>query len=359
MPRFSPIFRPNRRAVLKGSGAIAAGLTFLPRFALSEEEKKLNFFNWDTYVGETTLEDFNAETGIEVKMDLYADGDELFSKLKAGNPGYDVIVPGSETLERMMKADMVIPLDHARIPNISNIDAKFQDAVFDPGRKYSIPYMWGTVGVGFRKSAVNGMLDSWKPLLDSAEYAGQIALMGDQQTVLGAALKYLGYSWNSTSAPELQKAGELLIAQKKNIKIFADDNGQDLLASGEVNICQEWNGDILQVMEEDDDLFYIVPKEGTEIWQDTLAIPKGAPRPENAHRFINFLLGAEAGKNIVETIMYPTANKAARELMPEDYKNNPVIFPPDELLAKCESSLYLGEEAIRARDEIWTRVQAS
>lgn len=359
MPRFSPIFRPNRRAVLKGSGAIAAGLTFLPRFALSEEEKKLNFFNWDTYVGETTLEDFNAETGIEVKMDLYADGDELFSKLKAGNPGYDVIVPGSETLERMMKADMVMPLDHGKIPNISNIDAKFQDAVFDPGRKYSIPYMWGTVGVGFRKSAVNGMLDSWKPLLDSAEYAGQIALMGDQQTVLGAALKYLGYSWNSTSAPELQKAGELLIAQKKNIKIFADDNGQDLLASGEVNICQEWNGDILQVMEEDDDLFYIVPKEGTEIWQDTLAIPKGAPRPGNAHSFINFLLGAEAGKNIAETIMYPTANKAARDLMPEDYKNNPVVFPPDELLAKCESSLYLGEEAIRARDEIWTRVQAS
>jgi spermidine/putrescine transport system substrate-binding protein len=359
MPRFRPRFRPSRRTVLKGTGAIAAGLTFLPRFALSEEEKKLNFFNWDTYVGETTLEDFNAETGIEVRMDLYADGDELFSKLKAGNPGYDVIVPGSETLERMMKADMVIPLDHGKIPNMSNIDPKFRDAVFDPGRKYSLPYMWGTIGIGYRISEVNGTPDSWKVLLDSDEYAGQIALMGDQQTVLGAALKYLGFSWNSTNAAELKKVEELLIAQKKNIKIFADDNGQDLLASGEVKLCQEWNGDIRQVMEEDDDLSYALPKEGTEIWQDTLAIPKGAPRPENAHRFINFLLGAEAGKEIVETILYPTANGAARDLMPADYKNNPVIFPPDELLAKCEPSLYLGEEAIRARDEIWTRIQAT
>ena len=359
MSRFRPRFRPNRRAVLKGTGAVAAGLTFLPRFALSEEEKKLNFFNWDTYVGETTLEDFNAETGIEVRMDLYADGDELFSKLKAGNPGYDVIVPGSETLERMMKGDMVIPLDHGKIPNISNIDPKFRDAVFDPGRKYSLPYMWGTVGIGYRISEVNGTPDSWKVLLDSDEYAGQVALMGDQQTVLGAALKYLGFSWNSTDAAELKKVEELLIAQKKNIKIFADDNGQDLLASGEVKLCQEWNGDILQVMAEDDDLSYVVPKEGTEIWQDSLAIPKGAPRPENAHRFINFLLGAEAGKEIVETILYPTANAAARDLMPEDYKSNPVIFPADDVFAKCEPSLYLGEEAIRVRDEIWTRIQAS
>ena len=359
MSMFSPRFRPNRRKLLQGTGALAVGLTFLPRFSMAEEEKKLNFYNWDTYIGETTLDDFNKATGIEVKMDLYADNDELFAKLKGGNPGYDVIVPTNDALERMIKAEMVIPLDHSKIPNMSNIDEPFKDAAFDPGRKFSVPYMWGTLGIGYRKSAVNGTPDSWKVLLDSDEYAGAIALLGDQANVIGAALKYLGYSWNSTSMDELKKVEELLIKQKKNVKVFADDNGQDLLASGEVKLAQEWNGDIKQIITEDDDIDYIVPKEGSLLWQDTLAIPKGAPHPENANAFINFVLDGEAGKKIVETIMYATANKAAKDLMPDDYKNNPVVFPSADVIAKSEPALYLGEEATKVRDEIWTRIQAA
>ena len=359
MTTYRPRFRPNRRNLLQGLGALAAGVTFLPRFALSAEEKKLNFYNWDTYIGEHTLEDFTNATGIEVKLDLYADNDELFAKLKGGNPGYDVIVPTNDYLERLIKADMVIPLDHAKIPNFKNIDPRFQDAAFDPGRKYSIPYMWGTLGIGYRKSAVNGTPDSWKVLLDSDEYAGYIALLGDQQNVLGAGLKYLGYSWNSTNPDELKQVEDLLIKQKKNIKVFAPDNGQDLLASGEVKICQEWNGDIKQIMAEDDDVNYIVPKEGSLVWQDTLAIPKGAPHPENAHAFINYVLDAEVGKGIIETIQYASGNEAAKKLMPEDYQLNPVIFPPEDVLAKCEPALYLGEEALKLRDQIWTRIRAA
>jgi spermidine/putrescine transport system substrate-binding protein len=259
----------------------------------------------------------------------------------------------------MIKADMVIPIDHAKIPNMSNIDEPFRDASFDPGRKYSIPYMWGTLGIGFRKSAVNGAPDSWKVLYDSDEYAGAISLLGDQSNVLGGGLKYLGFSWNSTNPEELKKVEELLLKQKKNIKVFANDNGQDLLAAGEVKLCQEWNGDIKQVMMEDDDVAYIVPKEGSLLWQDTLAIPKGAPHPENAMAFMNFVLGAEAGREIVATILYATANKAAKDLMPDDYKNNPVIFPSPEIIAKCEPALYLGEEAMKMRDEIMTRIRAS
>lgn len=359
MTTFRPRFRPSRRAVLKGAGSFAVGLTFMPRFSLAEEEKKLNFYNWDTYIGENTLLNFNQATGIEVKMDLYADNDELFAKLKGGNPGYDVIVPTNDNAERMIKADMLIPLDHSKIPNIANIDDPFKDAQFDPGRKFSMPYMWGTLGIGYRKSAVKGTLDSWKVLYDSDEYAGAISLLGDQSNVLGAGLKYLGFSWNSTNPEELKKVEELLIRQKKSIKVFADDNGQDLLAAGEVNICQEWNGDIKQLIKEDDDIAYLVPKEGSLLWQDVMAIPKGAPHPGNAHAFINFVLDAEAGREIAETISYATANKAARELASGDYKNNPVIFPPADVIAKCEPGLYLGEEATKLRDETWTRIQAA
>ncbi len=219
--------------------------------------------------------------------------------------------------------------------------------------------MWGTTGIGYRKSKVEGTPDSWKPLLDSDQYAGRVSLLGDQQNVLGIALKYLGFSYNSVDLGELNKAADLVIAHKKTIKVFAKDNGQDLLASGEVDLCQEYNGDIVQVMAEDDDLNYVVPKEGALIWQDTMAIPAGAPHPENAHAFLNYVLDADAGVGIATTIQYATANRAAREKMEGSYKDNPAIFPPDDVLKMCEPGLYLGEEATKVRDEIWTKIQAA
>jgi spermidine/putrescine transport system substrate-binding protein len=349
----------SRRNFLLGSGAVAAGLTLLPFKSFSAEEKKLNFYNWDTYIGETTLSDFNQATGIETKMDLFADNDELFAKLKEGNPGYDVIIPSDTYVQRMATAGMLIPLDHNKIPNISNIEKQFLDVAFDPGRKYSLPYMWGTIGIGYRISKSQGTPDSWKWLYDSDKYSGKIALLGDGQTVLGQALKYLGKSLNSVNPAEIKMAEELIIAQKRHIKAFADDNGQDLLASGEVHLAQEWNGDILQVMLEDDDISYSVPIEGSMIWEDGIAIPKGAPHPENAHAFINYLLEAEAGAKIADYIQYATPNMAAKKLMGKDYTENPAIFPSAETLARCEASRYLGEAANRLYDEAWTRVNAA
>jgi spermidine/putrescine transport system substrate-binding protein len=359
MKTFKPRFRPSRRAFLGNTGALAVGLTFLPRLSLSQEEKRLNFYNWDTYIGETTLEDFQAESGIEVQMDLFADNDELFAKLRAGNPGYDLIVPTNDYVERMIQAEMLMPLDHAKIPNMANIDEPFRDAEFDPGRKFSIPYMWGTMGIGYRKSKVEEPIDSWGVVMDSDKYSGRISLLGDAQNVIGCGLKYLGYSFNSTNPDEIKQVEELLIANKRHIKMFAPDTGQDLLIAGEVDLCQEWNGDILQVMEEDEDLAYVVPKEGTLLWQDCLAIPTGAPHPDNAHAFINYILDAEAGAAIADYIQYATPNAAAKELMDEAYTENPAIFPTDEIIGKSEPSIYLGEGPIRLRDEAWTRIQAA
>lgn len=347
----------SRRSFLAGTGAVAAGLSFGPKFALSAEEAKLNFYNWDTYIGETTLGDFKKASGIDVKMDLFADNDELFAKLKEGNPGYDLIVPTNDFVERMIVANMLLPLDHGLIPNIKNINTNFLDAAFDPGRKYSLPYMWGTQGIGYRKSKVSSVPDSWKTVLESDEYSGRIALLSEG--VIEISLKYLGYSFNSTNPAEIKEAEDLLTKQKPHIKVFADDNGQDLLLSGEVDLTMEWNGDILQVMEEDDDISYVVPKEGSNVWQDCLCIPGGAPHRENAHKLINYILDAEAGAAIADFIQYATPNEAARKLLSDDYNKNPAIFPSEETLAKCESAIYLGEDAQRLKDEAWTRVLAS
>ena len=350
---------PGRRDFLAGTGAVAAGLTFGPSFAWAAEEKKLNFYNWDTYIGEDTLDDFNDASGIDVSMDLFADNDELFAKLREGNPGYDVIVPTDSYVERMIEAEMLVPLNHAAIPNKANIDPNFQDAQFDPGRKFSMPYMWGTIGIGYRTSKVSEEPNSWKWLYDTDQYSGKIALLADGATVVQMALKYMGHSFNSTDEALIKKAEEMIIAQKPHIKVFAEDNGQDLLLSGEVDLTMEWNGDILQVMAEDDDISYAVPKEGGLLWQDCLCIPKGAPHPENAHAFINFILAAEPGAEIADFIQYATPNQAAKALLKPEYTENPAIFPPDEVIAACEASLYLGPEHVRRMDETWTRIQAA
>jgi len=353
----------SRRSMLKGLGAAAIGISLsskqFPAWA-AEEEKKLNFYNWDTYIGETTLETFRDASGIDVNMSLFATNDELFAKLRAGNPGYDVIVPGSEFVERMIKANLLEPLDHAKIPNIKNIAPEFiDDAPFDPGRKFSLPYTWLVIGIGYRKSKVKSTPDSWKVLFDSDEYKGRIAVMSDASELFRNCFKYLGKSVNDGSPELIKEAEAMLIKQKPNIKSFHEDNGQDLLLSGEVDLVMEYNGDIAQIMTEDDDISFIVPKEGAMRQQDTLAIPKGAPHPENALKFINYIFEPEVGAEITKTILYPSPNAAAVALMPESYRNNPVIFPPADVMAKCEYPNYLGPEVTRLLDEAMTRLRAA
>lgn len=349
----------SRRQFMTGAAAVGLSITTMPKFASAAEEKKLNFYNWDTYIGETTLADFQEATGIEVKMDLFADNSELFAKLRGGNPGYDVIVPSNDWIPRMVAADMLQEIDHSKVPNIKNLFPRFMDEPFDPGRKYSLPYMWGTIGIGYRKSKVSSVPDSWKVLYDSDEYAGKIALLSDCGTMIGCALKYLGYSVNSTDKAENEAAAELIIKQKKYIKSFAEDNGQDLLASGEVDLTMEYSGDIAQLMTEDDDVDYIVPKEGGIIWEDTLAIPTGAPHPENAHAFINYIYEPEPNQLITDYIQFATPNKAGFDLMPEEYQTSTVTFPPEDVVAVSETASYLGEEVVQMREELCTKINAA
>ncbi|MGK2741111.1 ABC transporter substrate-binding protein [Tepidicaulis sp. LMO-SS28] len=353
----------SRRQFVAGAGAAAVGIsiTSMPKFAAAAEEKKLNFYNWDTYIGETTLDDFKAATGIEVSMDLFADNTELFAKLREGNPGYDVIVPSNDYVARMSEAGMLEEIDHSKIPNIKHLYPRFlgEDVAFDPGRKYSLPYMWGTIGIGYRKSRVDEVPDSWKWLMDSDKYSGKIALMQECGTLMQMAMQYLGHDINTTDPAHFKAAEELLIKQKPHVKSFAEDNGQDLLASGECDVVMEWNGDISQVMAEDDDIGYVLPTEGGLLWEDALAIPKGAPHPENAHAFINYIYEPEVNAQIADFIQYASPNKTAVESMDPAYKDNPAIFPPEEALAKAQTAKYLGEDVIGQLEEACTRIFAA
>jgi len=347
----------SRRALMQGAGAV--GLSFTLPKSLKAQGGQVNFFNWDTYIGETTLEDFTAATGIEVQYDLFADNEELFAKFRNGNPGYDLIVPTNDFVERFIIADLLQPLDHNRIPNLSNIDPAFMSPAHDPERRFSMPYMWGTIGIGYRPSETDGTPDSWAHLYTSDEFANRMALLGEPGTVLQMAFKLMGKSLNDWSDENIAAAEEMIIAQKPNVTSFAPDNGQDLLLAGEVALAQEWNGDILQIMEEDDDIGYVVPQEGGLLWEDDLCIPVDAPNPEGAHELINFILDAEVGAAIADFIFYATPNAAAKALMGPEYTENPAIFPSAETIEKLEVSLFPGQEVLAKIDAAWTRIRAS
>jgi spermidine/putrescine transport system substrate-binding protein len=357
----------SRRGLLQGVGAAAVGLSFgglaacgkSDKVAAGAEEAKLNFYNWDTYIGPTTLDDFKAASGISVSMSLFANNDELFAKLRGGNPGFDVIVPSNEFVERMAQADMIMPLDHDKLPNMKNIAPEFIDVAYDPGRKFSIPYTWLVLGIGYRKSKVQGIPDSWKVLFDSDQYKGRIAILSESADVFRLGFKYLGKGINDYSPELTAQIEKMMIRQKSNIKAFHEDNGQDMLLSGDVDVVLEYNGDIAQIMEEDKDIGFVVPKEGSLLNSDCLCIPKGAPHPDNAHKFINNLLDAQAGQKIYDAIKYPSPNAAAKALMGDDYKNNAVIFPAADVLAKCEYGKFQSPDIIRAYEEAMTRIRAA
>jgi len=357
----------GRRSLLQALGVAAVGISFGGVAACSKgegkklsngEEAKLNFYNWDTYIGENTLDNFKEATGVDVTMDLFDSNDVLFAKFKAGNPGYDVIVPSNDFVERMSKAGMLMPLDHALLPNKKNIDPAYINVEYDLQRKFSMPYTWLALGIGYRKSKVSARPDSWKVLFDSPEYAGRIAWLSEAGDMFRLYGKYLGKSVNALTPADIATIEKMMIKQKPNVKKFHEDDGQDLLLKGDVDVVLEYNGDIAQAMTEDKDIDFVVPKEGSQLNSDNLCIPKGAPHPKNAHAFINYILDANVDKEITETILYPTPNAAAKALMPDSYKNNPVIFPPADVLAKCEYARF-NPELQPLYEEAFTRVRAA
>ena len=369
--------RPHsRRAFIAAFGATAAAISLTactpggnPSATPSttkltipgSEGSKLEFYNWDTYIGETTLADFKTASGIDVNMTLFANNDELFAKFRAGNPGFDLIMPSNEFVARMIEAKMLAELDQTKIPNKKNLLPEFQDADFDPGRKYSMPYTWLVLGIGYRKSAMKGGVipDSWKYILDSDEYKGKISLLSESADLFRLGFKYLGKSVNGATPELIKQVEDMLIKQKANIKNFHNDDGQDLLLSKEVDIVLEYNGDIAQKEAEDPDIAFVVPKEGSMINSDCMCIPVGAPNPNNAHAFINYLLDGQVGADITKTILYPTPNAAAKALMDDSYKSNTTVFPPADVMAKCEYGKYQGSEITQAFEAAMTRVRAA
>jgi spermidine/putrescine transport system substrate-binding protein len=360
----------SRRTLLQSFGAAAVGITFtggLSACGGGSGGRTVNVHNWDTYIGETTLDDFREATGITVNYTNFASNDELFAQFRAGNPGYDIIVPSNEYVTRMAQAQMLQELDKSLIPNAANILPEFQEAPFDPGRIYSMPYTWLCIGIAYRKSKMpaNFVPNSWRHLLDSPQFSQRIAVLGESADLIRLAAMYKQYASGRigelTNIPEsmLTQVEQMLIRQKPHIKQFHTDNGQDLLVSGEVDIVMEYNGDIAQVMNDDDDIGWVLPVEGSMQNQDCLCIPANAPHLAEAHAFINYVMDGQPGADIADYIQFATPNAAAKALMPDNYKNNPVVYPPADEVARLRYGAFEGDEVYRQYEEMFTRISAA
>lgn len=345
----------RQAAVPGGLGLLMLGLPFLAG-AAAPSQRVLNLYIWSGYIAPETLRRFEERLGVRVNLDLYDTNEALLAKLMADNVAYDVICPSNYIVEVLARQGRLRPLDRSALPHLGNLDARFLDLPHDPGNRYSVPYFWGSAGIAWNRRKVEAV-DSWAALFDE-RYAGRILMLDDPRETLGAALRLRGHSLNATDPALLLEARDLLVRQKPLVKTYNSSNYEDVLLSGDVWLAQGWNGQFARAMDENPDIAYVVPKEGSSTYVDALAIPLSAPHPELAHAFIDFTLEAEVAAEICRTMRYSTPNRAALPLLPEAIRSNPAIFPPDDVRARLELIRDIGE-ATRLYDRLWTEVKAA
>ncbi len=321
----------------------------------SKDEAVLNVYNWSDYIDPTVLTDFEKEYQVKVVYDTFASNEELLAKLAGGAQGYDVIFPSDYMVAIMMEENLLSPLDASQVPNIKGIDPKFTNPPYDPGSTYSVPFTYGTSGLGYNYAEIGEELDSWGAIWDP-RFKGRILLLDDMREVFGIAYKYLGYSVNNTDPARLEKAKQLLMDQKANLLKYESTMNKDLLLTREALISHYWAGDMYQVIDEDSSFAFTIPKEGAVLFTDCMAVPAAAPHKELAHKFINYILRPDIAGRIVNEVWYAMPIPAAMEYVDEEISSDPNIFPPDDVLARCEFLTDLGDFN-PVMDRAWTELK--
>jgi spermidine/putrescine transport system substrate-binding protein len=337
----------NRRHFLASSSAVLAAAS-LPACkskgtAGSGEKKTLTVFTWADYLSDAAKEGFEKANHCTVVVDTFDSNEAMLAKLESGATGYDILVPSSYAVQSLKRKSMIQPLDHAKLPNLKHIDAGYLGKALDSKMEMSVPYMMAPTCLAYLASKVKDPVESWT-LLDRADLKGRITLLDDMREVLGAALKLLGHSLNSTDPAQLAAARDVAIRWKKNIAKFENEQYKTGIASGEFHLVQGYAGDLIQASEENEDMRIFIPTEGASFPCDDLCIPKGAKEADLAHAFINFLCGPEVAAENMEWIGYRAPNSGAYTHLSEDFRGSAVLFPPDELFAKCEPIGDLGDK---------------
>jgi spermidine/putrescine transport system substrate-binding protein len=295
----------------------------------SESADVLSFYNWDTYIDPEILSSFEQNYDVTIDYQIFDSDTDMFEELLAGaTDKYDLVVPSDITVNDMRNYGLLAPLDKEQIPNFSNIDPTFISPTFDPANRYCAPYQWGTVGIGYNLATTGREISSWEDFFDPA-FAGRVALLDDYRTTMGLVLIMLGYSPNTSNPTYISEATDYLKEHREQVGGYVGDDAQDLLLAGEYDLVMEWSGDIFQVMEENPDIRYVIPAEGSIIWVDNICIPADSPNKEMAETFINYLLEPEVGAKLTNYVQYGSPNQASLPYIEDDILNDPAIYPSE------------------------------
>lgn len=333
---------------------------------LKGQDISINVYNWGEYIpdgsedGVLNLnEEFTNLTGIKVNYSTYATNEELYAKLKGGGSTYDIIIPSDYMISRMIKEDMLEPLDMENIPNFGNIMENFRSNEYDPDSRYSVPYTWGTVGLIYDKTAIDGGNLGWDALWNE-EYAGSVLMFDNPRDAFAIAENMLGYSLNTENPDALKKASEKLTEQKKIIQAYVMDEIFDKMGAGEAIIAPYYAGDAVTLMDEFENLGFVIPKSGTNLFIDAVCIPKGCRNKEAAEMYINFLCEGDIAYAVTNFIGYSTPNQAAYEMLDDEVKNDGISYPDDNFInEKTEVFRNLSDEANLEMQTLWTEMKSS
>ncbi|RVD43959.1 MAG: polyamine ABC transporter substrate-binding protein [Mesorhizobium sp.] len=352
---------------------IAVAMTF----SAAAQERVVNIYNWSDYIDPKVLDQFTAETGIKVVYDVYDDNKILETKLLAGRTGYDIVVPSAYFLQRQILAGVYQPLDRSKLANEKNLWPALMKRMelYDPGNRYAINLMWGTTGIGVNvdkvKAALGSVPDSWSLVFDPANMAKLqgcgVTMLDAPDDVLPAALNYLGLDPNSKNVDDLQKAADVVAKVRPYIRNFTSSAYIEGLATGDICVAIGWSGDVLQARDraleaakglgtKPINVAYILPKEGGQIWFDSVAIPADAPHPDEAHQFLNFIMRPEIAAQISNYVRYASGNLAAKDRIDPAMINDPTVYPGDQVMNRLYVITMYDNAVTRAMTRMWTRI---
>lgn len=329
------------------------------------EGQTLTWFNWTTYEAEDTRSNFTELCGLaNTAEEFMGSNEDLIAKLGLGNPGYDVVTPTGVVIPQMVREGLLEPIDLSKIPNFANVAGFLKGPAYDPENMYTVPYQWGTIGVGYNVEAVGGEITSWE---DVWNYGGNVAWLDDLRNMMGIALHLLGFDPNTTNADEIGAARDYLIDRGGNVRAIAVDDGQEKLLSGEADIVIEYSGDIFQIIadcEANPDqncagkFAFVIPEEGSVKWVDNLAIPADAPNPELAMAFMDYIYDSVVAADIANFTAYASPNQKSIDdgLIAEEMLTNPIIYPTEEVSASLFDVVDVGDEAARLYARAWTEL---
>ena len=318
-------------------------------------------YNWGEYLDPEVLDLFTEETGINVVYEEFETNEMMYPKIETGAVSYDVVCPSDYMIQKMRENGLLSEINFDNVPNLKNIGEEYlkSSQEFDPENKYSVPYCWGTVGILYNKTMVDEPVTSWDVLWDE-KYKDNILMQDSVRDALGIALKRLGYSLNSENEAEIAEAADTLIDQKPLVQAYVIDQVRDKMIGDEAALGVIYSGEAIYTQRENENLEYVIPEEGSNIWIDSWVIPKNAKNKENAEAFINFMCKPEIALMNFEYITYSTPNTAARELIEdEDIRNSKIAFPDASELERCETFRYLGDETDNVYNDYWNKVKSS